>query len=333
MPSPRDQREDPAALRRSIERAIGRDHPRGEIVSMLERLQRVAQEGTDDRRFAERRLAELVLEASPWRAATLVRRLLRDDEADDACWALMGLAQALLGHHRYAAASYRRALAIDPGNPWYAHNLGHLLDVALDRPRDALGLLRRSTRALPDEPAIACSLAHALFRCGDLLGARRALAAGVAAGGARDPDVVALAAEIERHERAARKDARGRATPRADRALADEHRALVRKAGATLELSPARCARALEVVSDFVRELPTPPPADAPARALLAGAAVLAIGRVDGVRPLPIDAVAEALAVGRDALLARARQVVETLAIVKGDPRYRRKGRSARALL
>ena len=58
----RDRHDDPLHLRRTIERAIVSESERGEILAMLERLQRVARDGTDERRFAERRLAELVLE-------------------------------------------------------------------------------------------------------------------------------------------------------------------------------------------------------------------------------------------------------------------------------
>jgi tetratricopeptide (TPR) repeat protein len=329
---PRDRQDDPLALRRSIERAIVRDDPRGQILAMLERLQRVAREGTDERRFAERRLAELVLESAPWRAAVLVRRRLRDDANDDACWALMGLAQALLGHHRFAAASYRRALALDPGNPWYSHNLGHILDVALDRPRDALPHLRRSAVAIADEPAIACSLAHALFRCGDLLAARRALADGAAVGGARDPDVLALTAEIERLElRERRENGKRPERRRADAALAAEHRALVRRAARPLELGPSRVARALQLIGDFLRVAKVAPSADPRERALLAGAAALAIARVDGRRSPPIDEIARVLEVPAAPLRARARQLVDTLTIVVADTRYCLRARGSRA--
>src|SRR5579859_3130467 len=98
----RDVEADPQVLRRHIERALRRDDAPHEIVPMLERLQRVAHEGSDERSFADRRLAELLLETNPWRAAVHVRRLLDRAPNDDAAWALMGLAQALLGNHRFA---------------------------------------------------------------------------------------------------------------------------------------------------------------------------------------------------------------------------------------
>jgi hypothetical protein len=94
MPRPRDPDPDPAALRRSIERALRRDEAAGDVLPMLERLQRIALEGSDDRLYADRRLAEILLESAPWRAALHVRRLVDGAPEDDAVWALMGLAQA-----------------------------------------------------------------------------------------------------------------------------------------------------------------------------------------------------------------------------------------------
>ena len=99
----------------------------------------------------------------------MARRALRPPRArrapaDDGAWAVLGLAQSLLGNYRYAARAYERALALAPNNPWYAHNLGHLYDVALDRPQDALPLLAQATAAQPGEADIAASYAHALAR-------------------------------------------------------------------------------------------------------------------------------------------------------------------------
>ncbi len=205
---------DPARLRAAIERALRRDEPQGDVLPMLEHLERIARDD-DDRRFADRRLAELLLEAEPWRAAVHLRRLLADrgGRDDDAHWALMGLAQALLGNHRFAAKAYRRALSIDPGNPWYAHNLGHLLDIGLGRPLEALRHLRLA-HDRDDATPIACSYAHALWRVGRLDEARRVLRPHVRRNG-RDPDVIALAAQLDRATGAERDRAADR--PRARR--------------------------------------------------------------------------------------------------------------------
>jgi tetratricopeptide (TPR) repeat protein len=66
-----------------------------------------------------------------------------------------------------AAAAYRRALTQAPRNPWYHHNLGHLLDVALGQPEEAVGHLGMAEKhADPPEDEITASLAHCLFRVG-----------------------------------------------------------------------------------------------------------------------------------------------------------------------
>jgi len=106
--------------------------------------------------------------------------------SDDGAWAVLGLAQSLLANYRYAAHAYERALALTPDNPWYAHNLGHLYDVALDRPADALPLLSRATFAQPAEADIAASYAHALARCGKVTMAKRILRRAIRRGGTAD---------------------------------------------------------------------------------------------------------------------------------------------------
>lgn len=346
MPRSRDLDGDPVVLRRTIERALRRDDAPSEIVPMLERLQRIALEGSDERTYADRRLAEILLETAPWRAAVHIRRLALVAPEEDATWALMGLAQALLGHYKFACSSYRRALALSPNNPWYSHNLGHLLDVALDRPRDAVKHLERAYKRVDDEPAIACSYIHALWRAGDLDEARKVLDPLVASGGRYDPDVIALAAELDRSasrasrarqaipQRLAGKRAPLGAGPsRRDRAakppietLRRAHRALVARAAAPLALSAARRARALGLLTDYASTHVVRDDGETE-RAILAGAAVLAIGRVDRRSPLPYAAVAARLGVPAARLRARVRAVIAALSLVEDDPRYRHPAR------
>jgi Tfp pilus assembly protein PilF len=109
------------------------------------------------------RLSELIVGDAPFRAARLARDVLASGESDRA-WAVLGLAHSLLGHYHVAARSYRRALALAPDCGVYEHNLGHVLDVALDRPRDALVHLERAHKSMPEESEIASSYAHALLR-------------------------------------------------------------------------------------------------------------------------------------------------------------------------
>jgi tetratricopeptide (TPR) repeat protein len=182
------------ALWREAEDAVERDRrrrlrgdsplldPAPRLCSLLERLAAAAPPRSDAWLYAHRQLAERVVVGDPWRASVLARRVLEAQADDDGAWAMVGLSQSLLGNHRYAVASYRRAIRLAPGNPWYAHNLGHLYDVALDRPALAVPLLRRALQLLPGcvrgEAAknawceVAASYAHALMRTGDVRHAR-----------------------------------------------------------------------------------------------------------------------------------------------------------------
>jgi len=85
------------------------------------------------------------------------------------------LSQSLLGNHQYASRALLRALALSPENPWYAHNLGHTLDVALDKPREAIAHLRRAYTRSGKNVDVATSLAHALARCGKTRAAKALL--------------------------------------------------------------------------------------------------------------------------------------------------------------
>jgi tetratricopeptide (TPR) repeat protein len=173
-------------LRREVERALSEDLDPEDILHRLARLARAAEPESDAWIYAHRHLAEIGVEHDPWRAALFARRVIACRPEDDGAWAVLGLAQSLLGHFRYAVRAYERALALAPDNPWYAHNLGHLYDYALDRPSDALPLLARATFAQPHEADIAASYAHALARCGKLTMAKRVLRRAIRRGGTAD---------------------------------------------------------------------------------------------------------------------------------------------------
>jgi predicted Zn-dependent protease len=136
-----------------------------DLIPLLERLIRHSEPGSECRLAAERQLAELIVERAPWRAAVLTRGVLQHKD-DDGAWALFGLAHTLLGNHRSARRAYVRALSRAPGCPSYAHNLGHLIDVAFNQPHQALRWLRQAHVAAPGEREIAASYAHALARSG-----------------------------------------------------------------------------------------------------------------------------------------------------------------------
>lgn len=155
-----------AKLRTQVERALERSDASSSslAISLLNRILEIAVDGSDDALFAHRQLAELLLEKQPWRAALHVRRVLVHDESDDALHAMMGLCQALLGNYRAAVAAYERATRIAPSVAWYHHNLGHLLDVALDDPKRAETSLRTAYRLASHHDEVVGSLAHCLAR-------------------------------------------------------------------------------------------------------------------------------------------------------------------------
>lgn len=165
--------DDIETLRKNVEWALRNSPEVDEILPLLAKLARNAEPESDAWLLAHRHIAELAVDRDPWRSALFARRVVKVDPEDDGAWAVLGLAQTLLGNYRAAAAAYRRAIDITPDNPWYAHNLGHLLDVALNRPREALALLAEAYEAEPDENEIAASYAHALARSGKLAQAKK----------------------------------------------------------------------------------------------------------------------------------------------------------------
>ena len=150
---------------RDIEWALRAGLDSSELIRMIEGLLIAATPGSTEAQFGTIKLAELVMSTQPWRAAVLAKQSLLVAETAHG-WALLGLAQSSLGNYRSAVKAYRRALLLVPENPWYCHNLGHLLDVAFNRPRDALVYLERAHNGQPAEPEISSSYAHALGRLG-----------------------------------------------------------------------------------------------------------------------------------------------------------------------
>jgi hypothetical protein len=170
------RRQQAQELRRQIEWTLARAVDPSDVLPMLHRLARLADDGSEESSFAHLHLAELLVERDPWRAALCARRVLSNRADDDRGWATLALCQTLLGNYKYAVAAYQRALGSAPGNPWYAHNLGHLLDVALSRAPEAVSWLRRAYEGASYSGEVAASYAHALARAGRLGEARRVLA-------------------------------------------------------------------------------------------------------------------------------------------------------------
>lgn len=153
-------------LRARVARLLDGGERGRDVRALLDALAREAEPASEEALFAHRQLAELRLDAEPWRAALHLRQLVRSGAADDGVHALMGLSFALLGSFRAAVAAYRRALALAPNNACYHHNLGHLLDVGLGEPAAALAHLRRAHEVRNHDPAITDSLARCLARLG-----------------------------------------------------------------------------------------------------------------------------------------------------------------------
>ncbi len=184
---------DPAAtqsLRLEIERALRGAFDPADVLPRLARLARIAPPSSDDAAFAHQKLAELLVERDPWRAALYVRRALAHRSDDDRAWAVLAFCQTLLGNYRCAASAYKKAIACAPANPWYAHNLGHLLDVALGEPRRALDWLRLAYQAKGDNSEIVASYAHALGRAGRIDEARAILERARGRVGSRELDAL-----------------------------------------------------------------------------------------------------------------------------------------------
>ena len=248
-------------LRRNVEWALQRALDPGTVLPMLHRLSRIAADGSDDSLYAQRRLAELLAEHHPWRAALSARRVVAMQPADDGAWAILALCHALLGNYRCAAAAYRRALTLAPDNAAYAHNLGHLLDVALGRPKDALPWLRSAYELTFRRADVAVSFAHALGRTGDLAAARRVSRRALRA---RD------AANIDEHLALARWLEEG---------APDEPRLLPRRPPARVVRSPWKRVAPKRAPAGEARSPASPPDADA-LEAVLA----------KGLAKLPLDA-------------------------------------------
>jgi tetratricopeptide (TPR) repeat protein len=173
------------ALLRDVERALLRDTPIERLLPLLVELARTAPVGSGPWLLACQHLAARAVDVDPWRASLLSRRVVALCD-DHLAWGILGLAQSILGNHRFAMHAYRQALARAPDNPYYAHNLGHLYDVVLDQPERGLALLERAYRRLGGQPDAAASLAHALARAGRFGRARGLAAAAVRATGSAE---------------------------------------------------------------------------------------------------------------------------------------------------
>lgn len=266
---------------------------------------------------------------------------MRVQQKDDVIHALMGLSQALLGNYRAAVASYRRALQIAPRNPWYHHNMGHLLDVALGETREALPHLRAANEMEPGEDEITASLAHCLARL-DQIEEARELADEAVRLAPRNADHQALlewvggSAVKSSPSRSRRRGTSGAAQGRRPRGRSSGSRRPVPKAKEPISaeavlsaleermreggFSTRQLAGARSLWADFRESRPV----RATKPEVYAAAIEYAIAQVHGVDGVTQASVARRYGVGTSSLCNRYGEIREALALVPGDPRYSR---------
>ena len=319
-------------LRTRIDDALRRERPRSEIVPLLERLLSQVSEHNELFVYGHRHMAELLLQEQPWRAALHLRRVLKAGAGDDTAHALMGLCQALLGNFDSAVYHYERALALDPSNAWYHHNLGHLLDVALNMPEVAVLHLRWAHEAHPMEDEVTASLAHCLARNGSLEEAealaREALdlspgheshasLLGWIRRGA--PGGYLFSADQAFHGREPRSRREGDdAKARAESSDRDVLRALER--GMQTSGAPhVLLGRAEQVWRDYRARRPT---ARVSKPEVHAAALEYAVSVMHGMRGVTQTGIAKRYGVSSTALASRYTDIRSTLALEVGDPRY-----------
>lgn len=315
-------------LRARIEDALRRERPRNEVMPLLERLLVSAGDHGELFVYAHRHMAELLIADEPWQSALHLRHVIKAGAADDTAHALMGLCQALLGNFDSAVFQYERALALEPQNAWYHHNLGHLLDVALNRPEAAAKHLRWAHEAHPMEDEVTASLAHCLARVGQLVEAE-ALA----------HEAVDLAPDHESHGSLLTWIKRGAPggflfsadhafhgrDPRHARADATENdrdvlRALERgmQAGGA---PPALLSRAEKVWRDYRARRPRVRVAKPEVHA---AALEYAVSVMHGITGVTQTGVAKRYGISSTALASRYTDMRATLDLTIGDPRYLR---------
>jgi hypothetical protein len=319
-------------LRRDVEWALRRALDPSDVLPMLHRLARTAPAGSDESVFAHRQLAELLVERHPWRATLHARKVLAHRTDDDRAWAVLALSQTLLGNYRFAASGYHRALMSAPKNPWYAHNLGHLLDVALGRAHDALFWLRSAYAGAAWSAEIATSFSHALARAGKLGEAKKVLARAMKRGASREQTALwrwlEKGAPPEKDAPPPRPPMPAQwptepgnelsRPPRKSRPAASALEAAVVRGLSSLPLDPKQRARARTLARDAAFYCASN---DGEPIQSLAAAIAYAIVYVDHV-PLTQAEVAACFRVSASALRGRFKELRSQLDLTPGDARY-----------
>ncbi len=329
-------------LRQDVEWALRNALDPSDVLPLLHRLARTAEPGSEESIYAHRQIAELLVERHPWRAALHARKVLSWIPEDDRAWAVLGLCQTLLGHYRFAATAYHRALTASPKNPWYAHNLGHLIDVALGRAAEAITFLRSAYEGASDNREIASSFAHALARAGKVAEAKKVLARSMKRGPSREQaalwkwlDEGAPADKDSAAPRPAPTSSRGVRTrrnprPRVARTACPELESALLRGLESIPLDARQRARARALARDpatrgMVDDGPDAKP-DPKSVQSLAAAIAYAIVFIDDV-PLTQGEVAASFRVSSASLRGRFSALRSQLQLAPGDARYRRRRR------
>lgn len=290
-------------LRRQLERVLrGGTFDPTDVLPRLAKLARHAAPASDDGVFAHAKMAELLVQRDPWRAALYVRRALSHRPEDDRAWATLAYCQTLLRNFRCAVRAYKNAIAWAPGNPSYAHNLGHLYDVALGESARALPYLRTAYLAKADSSEIIASYAHALARAGRIEDAR----AVIERAKGKVPELDAVARWLDQGAPSRPRDERTK-RPSEPRRLARELSRGLRH----LPLDEGQRERAKALARD----------AGAGSGPAVAAAIAYAIVYVDHV-PLSPAEVAAPFRVGVSELRGVFAELRAKLDIIRGDARY-----------
>lgn len=304
------------SLRQEIERSLRGAFDPADVLPRLARLARLAPPASEDAVFANQKLGELLVERDPWRAALYVRKALEHEKNDDRSWAILAFCQTLLGNFHCAASAYRKAIACAPNNPWYAHNLGHLVDVAIGEPARALVWLRLAHQAKSDNSEIVASYAHALARAGRLDEARRILENARGRVDSRELDALLRWLDQGAPSRPRAADGEPRRGKRRSASTPKRLANVLARGLSHLPLDEGQRERALALAHDA--HLPASPPTDI---AGLAAAVAYAIVYIDHV-PLSQAEVAAPFRVGVADLRGRFAELRAKLDIIRGDARY-----------
>lgn len=312
-----------AGLRLSIERSLEGAFDPADVLPRLARLARLAPDASADGLYAQLKLAELIVERDPWRAALHARRVLAHRAHDDRPWAVLAFCQTLLGNFRSAARAYEHAIACAPTNPTYAHNLGHLLDVALGEPARAVAWLRTAHAAARDNAEIVASFAHALGRAGKLDEAKSLLKRTLRTQEVPSCELEALLVWLDNGAPKLRDDRQPGGTREDRREPRSKLARELARGLASLPLDPRQRERAMTIARDMGAASRTLRPARPSDLAATAAAIAYAIVYIDHV-PLSLADVAAPFRVGVTELRGRFAELRASLDIIRGDRRYAR---------